>query len=109
MVDLSDKAPNCEPTARAQAAGEHDPHRASLHTTHPPHADEALREALRRTMLEPNMPGFDKKRAAAELIRQHLIARRALYRPAGGRAFFFAQAGRRLHRLAPPPCRAWLI
>src|SRR5947208_4738922 len=93
------KAPSSKQNAQAQAEGEHDATPTSVYAAPPPHVDEALWEALRRTILAPDMHGFDKKRTVAELIRQHLLTRGALYRTADGRLLFFSHEECRLYDL----------
>jgi hypothetical protein len=60
-------------------------------------------------MLDPALPGFDKKRAVADLIHQHLLARGALYRTTDGRLFFFSQGECRLYDLQEQPFTRWLV
>jgi hypothetical protein len=109
MAPLSHKTHNRKRNAHEQEEGEHVPNDASPHAVHPPYADETLREALRRIMLDPNIQGFDKKRAAAALIHQHLLERGALYRTADGRLFFFSHGECRLYDLEQLPFTRWLI
>ena len=109
MVSLSQKEHRRKHAAHAQQEDENDPNSEYQQSAHTPHEDEALREALRQTILDPDMQGFDKKRAAADLIRQHLLERGALYRTADGPLFFFSHRECRLYDLEQPPFTRLLI
>jgi hypothetical protein len=71
--------------------------------------DDSLREAIRQTILDQDLKGFDKKRTAADLIRQHLIEHGEVYRTADGRFFFFSYGECRLYDLEQQPFTRLLI
>lgn len=71
--------------------------------------DESLRAAVRQTILDPDMKSFDKKRAAADLIRQSLIEWGDFYRTSDGRLFFFSHGERRLYDIEQQPFARFLV
>lgn len=54
------------------------------------HTEVSLVEVIRRTILDNDIKGFDKKRSVADLIRAFFIERGAFYRTSDARLFFFS-------------------